>query len=70
MTNTVILAPSLGGVNVFFNAFFLLSTRESTLGLTGWTSWINGLSTFNIKGCASVALSTFQINQEAISTTK
>ena len=40
MTDTVVSAPSLGGVRVFLfvNGGRFFSTRESTLGLTGWTS--------------------------------
>ena len=37
MTETVFFTPSLGGVSVFYLQLEVFSTRESTLGLTGWT---------------------------------
>ena len=37
MTDTDVVAPSLGGVRVFYIQWEVFSTRESTLGLTGWT---------------------------------
>ena len=38
MIDTVCLAPSSGWVRVFYILWEVFSTRESTLGLTGWTS--------------------------------
>ena len=37
MINMDFLGPSLGGVRIFYYRWEVFPTRESTLGLTGWT---------------------------------